>query len=183
MTELLQIGVRMIEAVTRPFGLLGAWLIVILILAMDFEVLMRYAFGAPTAWAYEVGYMLMGTSFLLTIAFAMITRSHVRVDFLYGRYGAKGRALLDVVGYGLFLLPIVAWTTYGVWNYMLDAYNLGERSGQSAWNPVIWPFRTMFVLGLALFTLQIVAEILKCLLVLSGYQGRMTRDKYADDEA
>jgi len=183
MIRLLQIGVRMIEAVTRRFGLLGAWLVVVLIVAMDYEVLMRYAFQAPTAWAYEVGYMLMGTSFLLTIAFAMVTRSHVRVDFLYGRYSAKGRALLDFVGYTFFLLPIVAWTTYGVWGYMLDAYGLGERSGQSAWNPVIWPFRTMFVLGFALFTLQIVAEILKCLLVLSGYEGQMTRDKYADEES
>ncbi len=48
---------------------------------------------------------------------------------------------------------------------------------------MIWPFRTMFVLGFALFTLQIVAEILKCLLVLSGYQGQMTRDKYVDLES
>ncbi|MBL6927778.1 MAG: TRAP transporter small permease subunit [Rhodospirillales bacterium] len=163
-------------------GFLGAGLIVILIAAMDYEVLMRYAFGAPTYWAYEVGYMLMGTSFLFTIAFAIITRSHVRVDFLYGKYSIKGRATVDFIGYAFFLLPMIAWTAYGLWNFMAQAYGVGETSGQSAWNPVIWPFRVSFGIGFSLFALQIVAEIFKCLLILTGHEDRVTRDKYSETE-
>ena len=168
MTDLLFAGYRGIEAVTRRFGHAGAWIIVLLILTMDYEVLMRYAFNAPTMWAYEIGYMLMGTIFLFTIGFAMIMRSHVRVDFLYSKMSPQGRATVDLIGYLFFLLPIVAWTTYGLGNYLIDAYVIGERSGESAWNPKIWPFRVVFVVGFALFTLQTVAEIFKCILTLLG---------------
>lgn len=168
MPDLLERVVRAIERVTRLFGHLGAWLVVALVLSMVYEVVMRYAFGAPTMWAYEVGYMLMGTSFMLTIAYAMVTRSHVRVDFVYERLGVRGQALVDLVGYLFFLLPIVTWTCFGLWNYLLQAYASGEGSGQSAWNPVVWPFRVAYVTGFALFVLQTVAEILKCVLVLIG---------------
>ena len=183
MSGFLENGVKAIEAVTRRCGFIGAGLIILLIASMDYEVLMRYLFNAPTFWAYEVGYMLMGTSFLLTIAFAMITRSHVRVDFLYGKYSAKGRATVDFIGYAVFLLPMVVWTATGLWNFMVQAYAIGEQSGQSAWNPVVWPFRVSFVAGFTLFAMQIIAEIFKCLLVLSGNQDRVTKDKYSEDGA
>lgn len=157
-----------IERITCAFGRVGAVLILILILAVSYEVVMRYAFNAPTMWAYEVAAMLMGTSFLITIAYAMVTESHVRVDFLYARIGPRGRALIDVAGYLLFLLPLALWLTWGLWNYLVQAYATGETTGQSAWNPVVWPFRVAYVVGLVLFSLQILAEILRCMLVLRG---------------
>ena len=157
-----------IERITCAFGRVGAVLILILILAVSYEVVMRYAFNAPTMWAYEVAAMLMGTSFLITIAYAMVTESHVRVDFLYARIGPRGRALIDVAGYLLFLLPLALWLTWGRWNNLVQAYATGETTGQSAWNPVVWPFRVAYVVGLVLFSLQILAEILRCLLLLRG---------------
>jgi TRAP-type mannitol/chloroaromatic compound transport system permease small subunit len=160
--------VEWIERVTCAFGGLGAVLVLMLILAMSYEVVMRYAFNAPTVWAYEVAAMLMGTSLLVTIAYAMVTESHVRVDFLYARAGARGQALIDLAGYLLFLLPLALWLTWGLWNYLVQAYASGETTGQSAWNPVVWPFRAAYVVGFVLFSLQIVAEILRCFLVLRG---------------
>lgn len=168
MTEFLFAVYRRIEVVTRLFGYVGAGIVLVLIAAMDYEVLMRYVFHDPTLWAYEVGYFLMAASFLFTIGFAMIMRSHIRVDFLYGRLSPKKKAAIDFIGYLFFLFPIVTWTTYGLWNYFLGALVSGERSGESAWNPVIWPFRIILVVGFALFTIQIVAEIFKCVLVLKG---------------
>jgi TRAP-type mannitol/chloroaromatic compound transport system permease small subunit len=155
-----------IERLTCACGRIGAALVLLLIFAMSYEVVMRYAFAAPTMWAYEIATLLMGTSFLVTIAYAMVTQSHVRVDFLYARAGARGKALIDLAGYGVFLLPLALWMTWGLWNYLVQAYASGETTGQSAWNPVVWPFRIAYVAGFALFSLQIVAEILRCVLVL-----------------
>ena len=39
----------------------------------------------------------------------------------------------------------------------------GERSGESIWNPVVWPARLSFFVGFILFALQILAEVLKSL--------------------
>jgi TRAP-type mannitol/chloroaromatic compound transport system permease small subunit len=161
-------AIALIERVTCAFGRVGAILVLLLILAMSYEVVMRYLFHAPTMWAYEVAAMLMGTSFLVTIAYAMVTRSHVRVDFLYARVGTHGRTLVDLVGYAGFLLPLALWMTWGLWSYLAQAYASSETTGQSAWNPVVWPFRVAYVAGFVLFTLQIAAEIMRCILVLRG---------------
>jgi TRAP-type mannitol/chloroaromatic compound transport system permease small subunit len=157
-----------IERVSGVFGWVGAGLVLLLILAMSYEVVMRYVFNAPTMWAYEVAAMLMGTSFLLTIAYAMVTESHVRVDFLYARLCPRRRALVDLVGYAGFLLPVALWMTWALWSYLAQAYASGETTGQSAWNPVVWPFRVAYVAGFVLFMLQIAAEIMRCILGLRG---------------
>ena len=154
--------VRAIERVTGGFGQLGAWLILALIASMVYEVVLRYVFGAPTSWAYEIGYMLLGAIFTLTIGLAQIHRSHVRVDFLYDRMSPRLRATVDLVGYVVFILPLAAWLTWSLGEYAFKAFERGEASGQSAWNPQIWPFRAALTLGFALFTLQTLAEVMKC---------------------
>jgi TRAP-type mannitol/chloroaromatic compound transport system permease small subunit len=166
----MRIAIDLIERISCAFGRIGAGLILVLILAMSYEVVMRYVFNAPTMWAYEVAAMLMGTSFLVTIAYAMVTRSHVRVDFLYARVATRGRAVIDLVGYAGFLLPVALWMTWALWSYLAQAYASGETTGQSAWNPVVWPFRVAYVTGFVLFALQIAAEIMRCILMLRGQE-------------
>ena len=43
-----------------------------------------------------------------------------------------------------------------------------EVSGESAWNPVVWPFRVFFIVGFGLFALQAIAEILKSISKITG---------------
>ncbi len=160
--------VRSIERLVKLFGYIGAWMISVLIVAMVYEVISRYLFDAPTFWAYEIGYMLMGASFMFGIAYALQLRRHIRVDFVYDNLSVGSRSTIDLIGYVFFLLPIVVWTSWGLWIYFYDAYKIGEVSGESAWNPVVWPFRLTFFIGFVLFALQIVVEIVKCVAALRG---------------
>ena len=160
--------IRPIEAITKFFGYLSAGIIPLLALLIAYEVISRYVFQAPTAWAFEVSYMLMGTCFLLAIAFCMQLRRHIRVDFFYDHVSPKKRAAIDLMGFVLFLLPMVLWCSWGLWVYFLEAYKVNEMSGESAWNPIIWPFKFVFAFGFYLLAIQTVAEICKCVLVLMG---------------
>lgn len=156
-----------VEALTKGLGYLGAVLIVPLVLATCYEVLARYAFGAPTIWAFELGFMLMGVHFLMGGAIAASKEAHVRIDVLYARFSPRTRAAIDGLLYVL-LLACLTFVTARLFDYTYSAYLSGEGSGQSAWNPPIWPFRAMIVLSFVTLSLQILAEILKCALVLSG---------------
>ena len=60
--------VRTIERITGSVGIMASLLIVPLVLATCYEVMSRYVFGAPTVWAYEIGYTLTGSHFLLGMA-------------------------------------------------------------------------------------------------------------------
>ncbi|MDP6707867.1 MAG: TRAP transporter small permease subunit [Alphaproteobacteria bacterium] len=150
------------------FGYIGAWIIAPLVIAMVWEVISRKFFDAPTFWAYEMSYMLMGACFMFGIAYTLQMRRHIRVDFLYDHVSLKKQSLIDLVGFVGLVLPASILLIYGLWDYLLYAYENQEVSGESAWNPVVWPFRTTFVIGIALLILQTVAEIMKCILVLMG---------------
>lgn len=163
----MQAIVRLIERVSGASGEITAWLVVPLIAATVYDVAARYIFNAPTQWAYEIAYMAMGTHALLGMAYTLREGGHIRIDAFTQHMSQMGKALVDLLGYAI-VLPCLCWVTWSLWHYWVGAFESGEQSGQSAWNPVIWPFRVVFLLAFVLLALQIVAEMLKAALYLSG---------------
>ena len=154
---------RFIDRASGSVGWLAAWIILPLIIATVYEVLSRYLFNSPTIWAYEIGYMVTGANFLLGSAFALREKAHIRIDVLYTRFSARTRALVDTIGYTVIFLPLGFWLSYRLANYTLEAFSSGELSGQSAWNPVIWPFRLVFFTGFFLLSFQALAELVRAI--------------------
>ena len=158
----------LIDRITGKVGVIAAWLIVPLVAATAYEVFSRYLLNAPTVWAFEIGYMMMGSHFLLGAAYTLRQGSHVRVDLIYGHVSPKTRAVIDVVGYLFLLLPLVIWLSWGLWDYFITAWVDNETSGASSWNPVVWPYRLVFFTSFVVLTLQIIGEVIKGILVLQN---------------
>ncbi|MBR2514089.1 MAG: TRAP transporter small permease subunit [Halomonas sp.] len=159
--------IRSIEALTRFAGWLGALLVLPLIGALIIEVFSRYVAGRPTLWAFEVSYMVMGAMFMLGMANALRIGQHVSVDIVALQLSQRANAAIRAIGYVLFL-PVLIWLTWELSKYALSAFETNERSGRSAWNPVVWPIFTVWFAGFALLALQVVAELLKSLCLLMG---------------
>lgn len=160
---------RALDAVTILSGRAASWIIFPLIASMFWEVISRYAFSRPTIWAYEAAYFQMGALFVLGIAYVSQTDGHVRVDLIYANMSNRWKAAVNLLGY-LLIAPLVLWLCFGLWDYLHNAWESGERSGESLWNPYVWPARLTFWLGFILLAMQVLSEILKCLLTLSADQ-------------
>ena len=165
--------IRSIEAVSRTFGYVAAGLVLLLIVLMMYEVIVRYLFSSPTIWGYELTTWVMGASFVLAIAYALSTDSHVRIDFLHDWLGQRARHGFDLLGYAI-VLPLLVWLTWGLWDYWYGAFNTAEKSGQSAWNPPVWPFRLVLFLGVLAWTSQTVVEVVKSALWFVGRRAPET---------
>jgi len=152
--------IRGIERLVGTVGIAAAMLLVPLVLATTWEVFSRYALGAPTIWAYEVGYFLTGSHFLLGLAYTLREGLHIRIDIFTGSMSPRTRALLDSLAYAI-VLPLLVWLAWMLLQYLIAGYVRGERSGQSALNPPVWPFRVVFFVSFLLFALQVFAELLK----------------------
>ncbi len=155
-----------LDRISGTAGAIAAWLVIPLIAASCYEVFSRYVLGAPTFWAFEAGYMVMGAHFLIGLAYTLRQREHVRVDFLYAAVSPSKRALIDAFTYVVLVLPVAGWLTAGLWGKVQSAYESQERTGMSAFNPVIWPFRLIMCTAFALLFLQALAELLRCYEVL-----------------
>jgi len=163
--------IRFLDRVSGTTGAIAAWLVIPLIAASCYEVFSRYVLGAPTFWAFEIGYMVMGTHFLIGLAYTLREREHVRVDFLYAHVSPRKRALIDAFTYVALVLPVAGWLSVGLWGKVQSAYESHERSGMSAFNPVIWPFRLIMCTAFALLFLQAVSELLKAIRVFSDREN------------
>jgi TRAP-type mannitol/chloroaromatic compound transport system permease small subunit len=152
--------VQAIERLSEYVGVFAACLIVPLILATSYEVFARYLFGAPTIWAYEVGYTITGSHFLLGMAFTLKAGDHIRIDIFSGKFSARTRAIIDLAGYTV-LLPLTVWLSVYLFRYLWSGWAANEKSGQSAFNMPVWPFRVVFFAAFLLLTLQILAEVVK----------------------
>jgi len=153
---------RILDRVSGTSGAVAAWLVVPLIAASCYEVFSRYVLNEPTLWAFEVGYMVMGTHFLIGLAYTLREGEHVRVDLFYARMSPKKRALIDAFTYVALLLPLCGWLSFGFFEKVLKAYESHERSGMSAFNPVIWPFRLVMCTAFVLLFLQALAQAIRC---------------------
>jgi len=152
--------IRIIERITGSVGIMASFAVVPLVLATCYEVLARYAFGAPTIWAYEVGYTLTGSHFLLGMAYTLAVGAHIRIDIFSGKFAPRTRALIDFSAYAV-MLPLLVWLSYALLQHLVTGYLRSERSGQSAMNPPVWPFRVVFFVAFTLFALQVLAEVVK----------------------
>jgi TRAP-type mannitol/chloroaromatic compound transport system permease small subunit len=158
---------QFLDRISGTSGAIAAWLVVPLIAASCYEVFSRYVLGAPTLWAFELGYMVMGAHFLVGFAYTLRQGEHVRVDIFYARLSRRTRALIDTFTYLVLLLPLAVWLAVAFAEKVGKAYESHERSGMSAFNPVIWPFRLVMCAAFALLALQAFAELLRCYLILT----------------
>lgn len=149
-----------IEALTRFSGHIAAFLVLPLIGGLVFEVFSRYVFDTPTLWAFEISYMVMGAIFMLGIANALRLGQHVSVDVVTLKLSSRVNAAVRSLCYLMFL-PIVCWISLELYLYFYEAFESNERSGRSAWNPVMWPVYFVWFVGLTTLSLQIFAELLK----------------------
>lgn len=154
--------VEILERLVVAVGILAALLLVPLVLATTWEVIARYALGAPTVWAYEIGYLLTGSHFLLGLAYTLRQGEHIRVDVFSAKLAPTVRRRIDTVVY-MVVLPLLIWLTYALFNYMATGYSRGETSGQSALNLPVWPFRFVFTVSFAMLAIQVFCEFLKSL--------------------
>ncbi len=161
-----------IDNLSSRVGVIAAALVAPLGLIMTYEALARFILNLPTFWAYELSYMITGAHFALGMALVTRRNAHIRIDFIYARLPPHIRDLFDFLVLFCTVTPVVAWIAWGWVDYAAAAYRLGERSGESGWNPLIWPVRFAVAAGVVLFALQLFAETIKTgARILNHYQG------------
>jgi len=159
--QLLLTTIRMIDRFTDFTGTIVALIAIPLVGAVAYEVVVRYAFNAPTTWVYDLTYMLYGALFMLGAAFALHKGAHVRTDFFWDKYSIRTRGVIDSISYVVFFFPAFAILGYIGFHEALYSFNLGEQSDQSPWRPLLWPFKAVVPLACLLLLIQGISELIK----------------------
>jgi TRAP-type mannitol/chloroaromatic compound transport system permease small subunit len=150
-----------IDGLSLWSGRVFCWLIVPLVVGLTYEVLARYVFHAPTIWAYDVAYMLYGSHFMLGAAYTLYKGGHIRTDIFYQNWSVRTRGAVDAILYLFLFFPGVALFFWMGLQEALHSWDIREVSDASPWRPIIYPFKAVIPIALALLFIQGVSEFLK----------------------
>ncbi|SMN14918.1 TRAP dicarboxylate transporter, DctQ subunit, unknown substrate 6 [uncultured Candidatus Thioglobus sp.] len=104
-------------------------LLLLTIFNVFLDVVLRYAFNASSIALQEMEWHLFSAMFLLAISYTLQKDAHVRVDIFYANFAKKTQALINILGFILFILPISLLITYYGIDFAYNAYTVNEQSG------------------------------------------------------
>lgn len=158
--------IHSIEGLSTWVGRAFAWCILILTLAVCYEVFVRYVLNAPTVWAFDMMVQMYGALFLMAGPYALAQDAHVRGDVLYRLFSVRWQARLDFVLYILFFFPgMMALFWYG-WEIASDSWRYKEVSWNSPARIQIYFFKTLIPVAGVLLMTQGLAELMRCWLAM-----------------
>ena len=158
--------IKGIDFLVEKQGQLTSFLIVPLLFIVLYEVLMRYAFNAPTVWGFEATAFAYGLHYMLGLSFMEHAEGHVRVDIITSRFPKKVQAIIMIAGYMLIFMPVFVLMTWGAIEFAHTATVTNELNSTS-WAPRIWPYKIFMALSFLLLVVQGLSTMLKNLQNLS----------------
>ena len=144
-------------------GRVVAWATVPLMGAMLYEITARYAFLAPTLWAYDISRMIYGAMFVIGAAYALSKGVHIRSDFLYRNWKVTTQARVDATLYIVFYFPSMLIFFWVATQWAWGSLSQGERGTDTAFMPLLGPIKSCLPVGVAFLVIQGVSELLKAL--------------------
>ncbi|WP_412067505.1 TRAP transporter small permease subunit [Rubrivirga sp. IMCC43871] len=161
---------RLADRLSAAVGWLCARIVVAMVVAGALAAVLRYlapVLGITPALNAlgDVQWMLFSAVFLLGAAWALSEDAHVRVDVVYGGLSPRRRAMIDLAGTVLLLLPFCALLAWASWPAVLDAVALREGA-LDAGGLIRWPVKLLLPLGIGLLALQGVAQAARAVVTL-----------------
>ncbi len=142
---------RLIDAV----GNAGSFLILLIMAIVTYEVISRYAFNAPTSWAWLINKQLFGVFVLIAGAYTLIHKSHIRIEMLYEYYppAMKTAVRWMTLVIALLFLGTLLWKSSVMG---MDAWQIKEKA-TGVFKLPLYPLKMFMPVGTALFILGCIA--------------------------
>ena len=158
----------LLDALSERIGRMVSWLTLGMVLATVVVVVMRYAADLGLIWLQESVNWMHSLVFLLGAAYTLKADEHVRVDVFYRGMSERRKAVINLAGTILFLLPLCAFLLVESWQYVATSWRIAERSREAGGLPMIYLLKTVIPVMAVLLALQGLSMALRAVLRLRG---------------
>jgi len=161
------------------FSDLMGWIAGLLNLAMLLNVfydsIMRYFFNTGSIALQEMEWHLFAIVFLFGIAYALKEDGHVRVDILYDRFTPRWKAIVNIGGVFLLLLPLSLLIIEGSIWYVTEAYTSGEISGDPGGLTQRWLIKLVIPVSFAFLIISAAGFVVHNINIFRGLEAPRVR--------
>ena len=155
-----------VDRISSWVGKAFSWCILILTFGVGYEVFVRYVLRDPTAWAFDISYMMYGTLFMMAGAYTLSRDGHVRGDVIYRLWPPKVQATIELILYFLFFFPGILALVIAGFKYAGKSWSYTELSVMSPANVPIFQFKTIIPVAGLFLLLQGAAQVCRCIICM-----------------
>lgn len=166
--QLLAGFVRAVGTLNRLIGLIFSWLALAVVIVCFAVVVQRYLFHTTQLWMQDLYVWLSGAMFTAVAGFAMLRDDHVRVDIFYRPWPVRRKAIADLIGVCLFVIPYVVVVGLYAWPFVMRSWRIYEGSANVGGMPGLFILKSFILLFCLLIGLQGLAWAFRSILVLAG---------------
>jgi TRAP-type mannitol/chloroaromatic compound transport system permease small subunit len=167
--------INFIDNLSTWTGKAFAWCILVLTLAYTYEVFVRYFLRDPTAWAFDMSYIMYGALFMMAGAYTLSRDAHVRGDVIFRLWPPRIQAGIELTLIVVFLFPGMLALIYAGVDYAVESWGFrpygaagprGEISINSPAGVPVSPLKTILPVAAFFVLVQGVAELARCILCM-----------------
>jgi len=157
-----------IDWCNEKLGFVTNLLVLLAVIISAGNAMSRYAFNlSSNAWL-EVQWYMFAVIVMYGASYTLRRNEHVRVEIFYLFLTERGQLWLDLIGTLCFLIPACLLLAYLSWPFFMQAYSVGEVSG-NAGGLIRWPIKFVIPAGFVFLALQGISEVIKRIAALQGY--------------
>ena len=160
-----------LENILVGVGKLGAWLSLPLIAIIMFDIISRKFFVLGSTKLQEMEWHLHAALFLLALGYAYLKNSHVRIEVIREGFSTKLKAILEVIGVVLFILPytgLIIW--FGI-DFVSRSFGMNEVSSALTGLSHRWIIKSFVPMGMAFLWLAGISVLLRNISYLMGLKN------------
>jgi TRAP-type mannitol/chloroaromatic compound transport system permease small subunit len=157
--------IKFIQFISEWSGRIFCVTILVLLVLSCYEVFTRRVLHSPTIWTHEILSYFFCASVMLLMGHTQLHKGHANVDILYARFSPRTKALIDALTFIFFmgLFALVFFTD--ALNFAATSWAMKERT-PTAFNPIVYPAKTILPVGALLLLLQGLADFAKSIVFL-----------------
>ena len=161
---------HILQLINKTLGHFFSWSTALLVITIMLDVIMRYVFSRSFIWITELETYFFAITFMLAGGYAYANEKHVRVDLFYSKWSKRKKAIIDLLGTFLFLLPWCIISIHVCYKYFYASFKIGESSAQAGGLAAVYLLKLIILLGFILLLIQAVAVILNSIFtIFSGH--------------
>lgn len=162
-----------IDAVNERIGQIAYWLVLVMLGIGCWNVVGRYVGqwlgrSLSSNSLIESQWYLFSLIFLMGAAYTLKHNDHVRVDMFYSRWSEKRKALANLIGTGLFLLPFCVLVIMFSWKVILISWQSWEMSPDPGGLPR-YPIKSVIIVSFLSLMAQGLSEGIKAIAILTDH--------------
>jgi TRAP-type mannitol/chloroaromatic compound transport system permease small subunit len=161
---------KIFDKFSDVMGWIAGVLNLLMLVNVFYDAIMRYFFKTGSIAMQEMEWHLFAIVFLFGIAYGLKEDGHVRVDVLYDRFSPRNKAIVNLAGTFLLLLPLSVLIIEGsVW-YVQEAYTSGEVSGDPGGLPYRWLIKLVIPASFVFLVVSAIGFVIRNINVLLGLE-------------